>query len=276
MRRTWRRLGVATAALFSLMPLVQAKAGPIVFEAAGPDAAAIQGSVDAFRAGLGNPNNANAPGPLLSGRREINWDGGGQATTISPTPFTGFLNTRGALFTTPGSGFIQAPPSGLATTFNNPTYSGFATFSDPRLFSPIGSTRTNVAFFVPGTNGELSATITGFGAVFADVDASANASLAFVNAGGAPLGSFAVPASNGGLSFLGVNFPGELIGNVQIVSGNSPLGPNDGGAIDIIPMDDFLYSEPQLIPEPTTVLLLATGAVGLGGAAWRRHRRRQP
>ena len=39
--------------------------------------ASIQATVDAFRAALGNPNNGNAAGPLASGRREINWDGGG-------------------------------------------------------------------------------------------------------------------------------------------------------------------------------------------------------
>ena len=37
--------------------------GPVVFQAAGPDAASIQSSVDAFRAALGD-NNANNPGPL--------------------------------------------------------------------------------------------------------------------------------------------------------------------------------------------------------------------
>src|SRR5262249_30329760 len=49
---------------------------PIVFQAAGPTAGAIQGTVDAYRAALGGPNNGNASGPLSSGRREINWDGG--------------------------------------------------------------------------------------------------------------------------------------------------------------------------------------------------------
>src|SRR5215213_6718109 len=49
---------------------------PVVFQAAGPDAASIQSSVDAFRAALGGINNLNNPGPLGTGRREINWDGG--------------------------------------------------------------------------------------------------------------------------------------------------------------------------------------------------------
>jgi PEP-CTERM motif len=269
---------VAIAVLVALVLPMSAGAVPVVFEGAGPDATSIQATVDGFRAALGNPNNGNAPGPLFTGRREVNWDGGGQATTISPTPFDGFLNIRGAQFTTPtpGTGFVQAPPSGLATTFNNPTYSTFSTFSNPRLFTPIGSTLTNVAFFVPGTNGGLPATITGFGAVFSDVDSTANASLSFVNTGGVPLGSFFVPAANNGLSFLGVIFPDELIGQVQIISGNVPLGPSETGAIDIIVMDDFLYTEPAVVPEPTTLLLFGTTMAGLGlTARWRQRRAKQ-
>src|SRR5215217_9530787 len=70
---------------------------PTVFQAAGPNAASIQGSVDAFRAALGNPNNGNG-GPMDTGHREINWDGAGgvDVTTTPPvTPFNVFLNTRG-------------------------------------------------------------------------------------------------------------------------------------------------------------------------------------
>ena len=248
-------------------------AGAISFEAAGPDAASIQATVDAFRAALGNPNNANAPGPLFTGRREINWDGGGAATTISPTPFNGFQNIRGALFSTPGTGFVQAPPSGLASdpTFGNPTYAGFDVFSSPRLFSPIGSTLTNVTFSVPGTNGGIPATVSGFGAVFSDVDTPAGASLSFLYASGVSLGTFFVPTANNGLSFFGALFPGELVSQIQIISGNVPLGPSESGAIDIIVMDDFLYSEPAPIPEPTTLLLLGTTMAGLGLARWRRR-----
>src|SRR5262245_39379006 len=83
---------------------------PTVFQSAGPTTTSIQGSVDQFRVALGGVNNANNPGPILTGRREINWDGGGAATTVSPTPFSGFQNNRGALFATQGTGFVQAPP----------------------------------------------------------------------------------------------------------------------------------------------------------------------
>ena len=267
-------LPIAVALLVVFTLPIDAGAAPILFEASGADASAIQTSVDAFRTALGNPNNGNSPGPLPNGRREINWDGGGVTTTISPTPFNGFQNIRGALFTTSGTGFVQAPPSGLATdpTFGNPTYAGFDVFSSARLFSPIGSTLTNVTFFVPGTNGVTGATVGGFGAVFSDVDASTNASLSFVNASGVSLGTFSVPAANNGLSFLGLLFPGEAISQVQIISGNVPLGPTESGAIDIIVMDDFFYNEPGVVPEPATLLLLGTTAAGLGLARWRRWR----
>jgi len=248
-------------------------AGAISFEAAGPDAASIQATVDAFRAALGDPNNGNAAGPLSTGRREINWDGGGVTTTISPTPFNGFQNVRGALLSTPGTGFVQAPPSGLAAdpTFGNPTYAGFDVFSSPRLFSPIGSTLTNVTFSVPGTNGGIPATVSGFGAVFSDVDTPTGAALNFLNASGGSLGTFFVPTANNGLSFFGALFPGELVSQIQIISGNVPLGPSESGAIDIIVMDDFLYSEPAATPEPTTLILLGTTMAGLGLARWRRR-----
>ena len=95
---------------------------------------------------------ATSPGPLPGGRREINWDGGGStATSIVPTPFDGFLLNRGARFTTAGSGFVQAPVEGLATTFKNPGYVRFfQAFSPVRLFSTIGSNVTFGAFLRPG------------------------------------------------------------------------------------------------------------------------------
>ena len=280
-RSTVDQAGCLTLAVLLVMVLpVTASAAPLTFQAFGPDAASIQPTVDAFRAALGDPNNGNAPGPLSTGRREINWDGGGVSTTVSPTPFNGFLNNRGAQFTTPapGTGFIQAPPSGLATTFSNPTYANFLTFSDPRLFSPIGSTLTDVGFFIPGTApgnvGGVPAATTGFGAVFSDVDSSANASLSFFNTSGVSQGSFFVPAANNGLSFLGVIFPDQLIGKVEILSGNVPLGVSESGAVDIIVMDDFLYKEPAVVPEPATLVLLGAATLGLGFAVRRARPQR--
>jgi hypothetical protein len=235
-----------------------------VFQAAGPTIEAIQGTVDQFRAALGEPNNANAPGLLASGRREINWDGGGSTdTAVAGTPFEGFLVIRGALFITPGTGFVQATPEGLAETFDNPTYADiFQTFSPPRLFSPIGSRVTEVRFFVPG-GGDIPATTTGFGAVFTDVDRPDGSTpskhpekrrpstwIRYFGTDGTLLFSGAVPASpdDGRLSFFGVVFDKARIAKVLITSGTVAPGPDDDKHHDVVVMDDFLYGEPQPLP----------------------------
>ena len=244
---------------------------PFVFQAAGPTADSIQSTVDAFRAALVDHNNMNNPGPLplTSGHREINWDGaGGVDTSTTPpvTPFTTFLNTRGAQFTTPGIGLSQAPASGgpqggLEALFNNPTYgTTFKTFSPSRLFTPVGSNITEALFFVPGTNGATPATVTGFGAVFTDVDQpdgsgpgkkkgnrGASTLIEYFDAYGKLLFSSFVPASpgDGNLSFFGIAFEDARIARVRITTGNAAPGPDDDEKNDIVMMDDFIYGEPQ-------------------------------
>jgi hypothetical protein len=148
--------------------------GLTVFQAAGPTVVSIQSTVDAFRAAVGDPNNGNAVDIINpAGRREINWDGGGNvdATTPPVTPFDVFLNSRGARFTTPGTGLSQAALAGLVTLFTNATYgTTFGAFSPLRLFTPVDSNVTHALFFVPGTDGGTPALVRGFGAVFTDVD----------------------------------------------------------------------------------------------------------
>ena len=237
---------------------------PIVFAAAGPNVDSIRGTVDAFRLALGEPNNGNGPAAEV-GRREINWDGGGaNDTTSAPvTPFDVFLNTRGARFTTPGTGLSQAPPSGgpqggLVELFHNPTYATiFTPFSQLRLFTPVGSRITEGVFFVPGSNGATAATVRGFGAVFTDVDRTRKASTRIDFFGAADdngkrrherlLFSGFVPASPGdaSLSFFGVVFDDPRIARVRITSGNVAPGKNDDRRHDIVMMDDFVYGEPQ-------------------------------
>jgi len=232
-----------------------------VFQAAGPSAASIQSTVDQFRAALGTVNNANNSGQV-SGRREINWDGGSAtnaATTLSGTALTAFLNTRGANITTRGSGFVQAPPSGLADTFGNSSYATiFRAFSPLRLFSPIGSNVAEVEFSVPGSNGSTPATSTGFGVVFTDVDSPdgsrlrdrtgnrhASTLIEYYGTHGDLLFTSNAPASpgDGNLSFIGVVFGDARVARVRIIAGDVAPGPNDDRK-DIVMMDDFLYGEP--------------------------------
>jgi len=244
---------------------------PSVFQAAGKDVASIQSSVDAFRAALGNPNNGNA-GPLDTGHREINWDGAGGAdttTTVPITPFNVFLNTRGSQFTTPGIGLTQAPASGgpqggLAVLFNNPSYGTILKpFSNLRLFTPVGSNITEALFFRPGSNGSIPATVTGFGAVFTDVDQpdgsgpgekrgnrGATTLIEFFGVNGELLFSSFVPSSpgDGSQSFFGVKFTDAQIARVKITSGDVAPGPDDDSSNDIVVMDDFIYGEPKALP----------------------------
>jgi hypothetical protein len=236
---------------------------PTVFQAAGPSIASIQNTVDQYRAALGATNNGNAAGPLPNGRREINWDGGGSvATSVVGTPFNGFLANRGALFTTTGTGFVQAPLAGLADTFHNPTYATiFQPFSLQRLFSPIDSNVTEAQFFVPGGgDAPAPATTTGFGVVFSDVDLPNGSGPGDKNGDRKPstliecfgtdgglVFSSVVPASpgDGSLSFFGIVFGDARIARVRITSGDTTPGPNDDETHDIVMMDDFLYGEPQ-------------------------------
>lgn len=276
---------VALACVVVLSLSGPARADPIVVSGTGADANALLPTLTAFRNLLGGANNLNTVGSVGSGRREINWDGGGAATTVSPTPFDTFNTAvpRGAVFTTstatPATAFVQAPPSGLASAavFNNGTYSTFPVNSQQRLFSAIGSNVTNAAFFIPGTN--TPASVSGFGAVFSDVDLPNSTSIQFFDPLGTPLGFpvFAQPLNNG-LSFVGVFFnAGEQIGFARITSGNAVPGPNanDGGATDIVFMDDFIFGEPRAVsavPEPATLGLLA----GLVVVAFVRRRNVRP
>ena len=244
---------------------------PAVFQAAGPNAASIQSVVDAYRAALGNPNNGNA-GSLMTGHREINWDGAGgvdTSTTGPVTPFNVFLNTRGSQFTTPGIGLSQAPPSGgaqggLAVLFNNPSYATiFKPFSNFRLFTPVGSNITDALFFLPGSGGNIPATVSGFGAVFTDVDQpdgsgpgekhgnrGASTLVEFFGINGELLFSSFVPPSpgDGSLTFFGVVFNDARIARVRITTGDVAPGPDDDRKNDIVMMDDFIYGEPHALP----------------------------
>lgn len=236
-----------------------------VFQAAGNNGASIQGTIEQFRNAIGGNNNgANPPAqPLTTGRREINWDGGGStATSVSTSPLDVFLVGRGARFTTPGTGLIQAPVQGLADTFGNPSYATiFKAFSPVRLFSPIDSNITDTLFFQPG-GGEIAATTRAFGAIFSDVDLPdggddpnpkqgnrrSSTLIEFFAANGDLIFSSFAPASpgDGNFSFFGVVFEDAVIARVRITTGAVP-GVDDSAKRDVVMMDDFIYGEPQRI-----------------------------
>lgn len=238
------RLSVAVTRLLALLVCALALASEtqaaLVRSGAGADGPAIQATVDQFRADLGP-------------RREINWDAVPD-TNAAPNFLPGdFFNSRGAFFSTPGTGVQvsadNSNPTGTAVRFGNlnATYPYiFKTFSAERLFSPIGSAIVDLTFFLPGTT--IPALVKGFGAVYADADVLDATSFQYFDALGNSLGTFAIPPSNNGLSFLGVSFDSPVVRRVRINYGNAALGPDDGNGTDVAVMDDFIYGEPSAAP----------------------------
>ena len=269
------------ASLSLVLTASPARASFLTFSVGGTSApSSIQSTVDSFRAALGGSNNGNNPGPLTSGRREINWDGGGAtAATVSGSLLTTFTNTRGSTFSTQGTGFLQTPVNDPVLTSINPSYATtFSAFSPQRIFTPVGSNITDVTFFVPGSQGAIPASVAGFGAVFSDVDLPNVTRLEFFDPAGLQILSLnALPGttSDSSFSFVGaVANAGERIARVRITTGNSDLGPSEaiGSRVDVVAMDDFIYSEPITVPEPTSSVL--AGLAALSGAGLSKLRRR--
>ena len=225
---------------------------PTVISGAGD----ISAVVSEYRNLLG-PDNGVEPGSKgPSGYREINWDGVPDELAAPNFMPSDFFNApaapraRGAFFSTPGEGIqVSADsdnPTGTAPYFTNinPGYT-FKTFSQERLFSPLGSNVVDLTFFIPGTN--TQATVRGFGAVYTDVDTDHTA-FEYFDKDGNSLGAFKTPVADGGLSFLGVVFPEPIVFRVQIRYGTTALGPEDSADFDVAVMDNFIYGEPQPLP----------------------------
>jgi hypothetical protein len=231
----------------------EAQAAPTIIDGAGD----IGAPLEEFRELLG-PDNGGVPDRHEAGRREIDWDAVPDERAEPNALPSDFFNApedpraRGALLDTPGDRVAVSAdgdnPSGAAVRFGdlNPTYEDtFRAFSEERLFSPVGSNVVDLRFAVPGT--DTPAAVRGFGAVYTDVDDEESASFEFFDAEDESLGTFSVPVSESGLSFLGIAFPDPVVARVRIVYGNSELGPDDGPEYDVAVMDDFVYGEPQAL-----------------------------
>ena len=187
---------------------------------------------------------ATSPVRSPTGRREINWDGGGStATSPVPTPFDGFLVTRGASFTTPGTGFVQAPLDGLATTFNNAdlrddlpgVQPGPAVQRDRQQRDERATSSCLAAATSPRSSPDsarssptsISRDGLGLGRRPRAEDRTVSTSLRFYDVHGRLLYSSAVPPSPGdaSLSFFGVVFQDARIARVKIVSGDVRRAP---------------------------------------------------
>lgn len=231
--------------------------GVVVRSVAAWNAAGIQAYVDAFRRDLGGENNGVAEGSQTNGgRREINWDGV-PAAISSPNHFPGAtFQNRGLLISSPGVKLqvstkqdeaAQAAPLFGNLNANFPKI--FAAFSPEKLFAPVQSTITDMTFVVAGT--DKVAAVSGFGAVFTDVDLKGISKIEYYNSKGQLLHSEWVKAlwgKNKSLSFVGVTFKdGRKVSKVRIYSGNIKLGgwKAEDKWNDAVAMDDFIYGEPK-------------------------------
>lgn len=243
------------AALVAVLALTSLAQAQLVRSAAGTNAASIQGAVDTFRTDLGTLN-ANVAGSFGTGRREINWDGvpdAASAPNSFPANFFNVNSPRGVVFSTPGSGFqlSATAASGTPVQFGNidPGFpSLFEPFSAQRLFTAIGSTITDVSFFVAGST--TPGLTTGFGSVFSDVDLANTSSLEFFDQLNNSLGTFFVPNATGDetFSFLGVSFSNAIVSRVRITSGNALIAPGTT-TNDRVVMDDFIFGETRQAPD---------------------------
>lgn len=218
----------------------------------------ITSAVDEYRALLGE-NNGGDPGTKgPTGYREINWDTVPDELAAPNLFVSDFFNAseapraRGIVLNTPGEGLMISAdsenPYGVLPRFGNinPQYvDSFKTFSEEKLFSPLGSNLVVITFFVPGTN--TPATVRGFGAVYTDVDTDHTA-FEYFDVNGNSLGQFQTPIADNGLSFLGVVFDDAIVARVEVKYGTGALGPNDGAeGVDVAVMDNFIFGEPQAI-----------------------------
>lgn len=262
MKIVTKYLSLLTLTLASTLILTgTAGAAPVVRTASGANAAAIQATVDQFRADLGGANNG-VGGSFTTGRREINWDGvpdNFSAPNFMPFNFFNANSPRGILFNAPTTfgdtaAFIVSADSNNPTTtpvrFGNIDASyiaQFTTFSTERLFIARNARSLVVNFMIPGTN--IPATVNGFGAVFCDVDQNGPTFIKYYDRTGHLLTFQSAPGADNGLSFAGVSFNnGERVASVEIVFGNAPVvTPNtdEVGGDDTVAMDDFIYGEPR-------------------------------
>src|SRR4051812_24128752 len=183
-----------------------------------------------------------------------------------------FYNTEAA-FTmqlSPGSyledfsGFtFGSPLDGTQTTWAAPGANGFGWTASAALglYSNVSALSTNTA------NDPLmimftGAPVTAFGGIFANTDISGNIIPGTITVTTSDGGNFVIPTTN---SFLGYTASvGQTITSVTMLA-------QSGATNNWVQVDHF-YTGMAAVPEPTTVGLLALGAVAMAGTAIKRRR----
>jgi hypothetical protein len=218
----------------------------IVFSATGD----INTKLNEFRNTLGPLNTTTGQ---TGGRREINWDSVPDNMMGIKLP-EDFFNATGAgapAGRQRGLLYAGASDAIVSKTFfsevNTQASGQFGNFSGDKSFAVVNAAQWPVEFRVAGTT--TIAAVKAFGIVFSDVDKPESTFLEFFS-GTESLGRFYAPVHDAisSFSFLGVYFPNKQITKVNVVH-EGMLVSNEkditqGGANDLVIMDDFIYSEP--------------------------------
>lgn len=256
-----------------------AASAAVVVKGTAASAAGLEGVVADFRALVGQGGSYNGVGGHFpDGRREVAWDAASldsfQVPAALPGSFFNVLSPRGLELTTPGSLVVSGRAASgssdvMFSTLNPGAAAQFQNFSPERLLAVYGATTVEATFAIPSSPSQ-PAVVRGFGAVFADISLYGSTRLEAFGRSGALLAAVDVPASPGGLSFSGIWIDGgEWIGRVRLTLGETGID-NPSETLDIVALDNLIYSEPQLIPEPRSTALIAAAAIALG------RRRRRP
>jgi hypothetical protein len=260
--KTVRRAVFFLATIFCASAPVTAIAQITVRNGAG-NLAAVTVVRDQFRTDLGGGTTAGANGSFGGLRREINWDGVPASSSAPNTLAVDFFNTaspRGMVLAA-GAGGTGFQVSGATTDAGagqpasanfghlNASYiTTFQTFSAQRLFTALGNRQYEVRFFLPGTT--TPALVSGFGAIFSDVDVAGTTAIQIFGPNGESLFASATSPASSGFSFLGLFTTSGIpqISKAVITPGNTALGPNESATVDVVVVDDFIYGEPVINP----------------------------
>lgn len=189
---------------------------------------------------------------------QIDWDNPNVPFHL-PGDFFNKEVTRGLIMSTSGGQFrVSNPQHPRDDRFDSilprSVSEQFVRFSHPRLFSPLHSNVFTGFFRIPGNNKQAS--VSGFGAIFVDVDAVDESFIEYFDKQGCLIDRVFVRPRNRGLSFVGLTVLGNhglipAIHRIRVTLGTISLqdfadqytpGNSPG---DVVVMDDFIYGEPQ-------------------------------
>jgi hypothetical protein len=246
-----------------LLFVTVSNSAPLIRMASGLNTFNITPTIATFRQDVGGVNNG-VGGSYTSGMRELNWDDVPDSLA-SPYQFPyDFYNKNsplGIIFNTalesdlPYTSMMVSVPDDPASQYvrfkhfaadNGVLNRKFKPYSGTRVFGGAETNRINVNFYIPGTN--TPATVSGFGAVFTDVDFEGFISL--YDESGKLILTQSIPHIDNGLSFLGISFSdGTRIARADVWIGNMPLRWENGECgvcnVDYAAMDNVIFSEPR-------------------------------